>query len=158
VADGRRQRLLRQLAGRGPHAVEDEAALDPEVGGAATEPVDHRLDRTVPVAEAAGVAADREGHLAPAHALRRLVLAQLVGDPGEVLGALQAGHHLQVLLDEVREVDEAPGPVGAEGAGDGTAGARRQVHQGVRSDGTLEVDVQIGLRESGQVAHGATLR
>src|ERR671910_1357168 len=66
--------------------VEDQAPLDSEGVSARSEPVNDRCQRLLPISGSRAVRGGAERHLCIPNALRRLVLAELVGHAPKVLG------------------------------------------------------------------------
>src|SRR5207247_7090755 len=81
-----------------------------------------------------------------AHALRRLVLAQLERDPPKRRFAAHAFPHPLV-------VDKEPGQVHEPATGRLDATLRRELYEGGRPNGPLEVEVQMRFGQRAQVPH-----
>ena len=147
------QRSLGQLESRVTHQIGGEAGRDAEVAPTGLEAVQHGFDRPEPVvAEAGRVVARREDHLGVADAGAGLVLAELVGEPPEVLDAPEQRAHRRVLPDEIVEPREPPSTVDQSG-GNGRARPLRELAHGRDPHRALEVDVQLRLRKGREVAH-----
>ena len=110
--------------------------------------LDPRLPVALSVAEPLAVRGGGEGDLGVAGALRRLVLAELVGDPPEVGGPPQARAHQLVLGEEGGETAEGTTVAGHLDPVRVADGAER-----VPPHGALQVDVQVGFRQAQEVAH-----
>ena len=155
VLQGHFERTLGHLEARVAHDVRRDADRDPEVAPAGLEAVQHGFDRPEPVvAQAWRVVARGEHDLGVPNAVAHLVLAELVGDPPEVLGLGQQGTGGDVLRDEVVEVREPPSAAGEAGRHGGT-GEVGQLLDGRDPDRTLQMDVQLCLREEREVSHAA---
>jgi hypothetical protein len=85
-------------------------------------------------------------------ALRRLVRAELAGDAGEVLRPAQAVPHHRVVVAELAEPREHAAELGHR-----HPVRRGELAQGGPPDRALQMDVQMRLREAGQVTHAARI-
>src|SRR5918994_3951182 len=132
--------------------VQDQPTPDPEGVPPRVEAVDDRRQWPIPVPCSLAVRRGCKGDLRIAHALRCLVLTELVRHPPEVLRVNATGPHGSVLNEEIAK------------ARDDTAVARKTIWQ---RDGmtvcqlakrrwpnsVLEVDVDVRLLEGREIAH-----
>jgi hypothetical protein len=147
------ERFARLVDPEVAHDVGRELHADAVGSGAAVQTVEDGLDRAEPVVEPRGVVRRAEHRLRVPDAGGREVLAELLGDPAEVVRGRQERARLPVVPDEVHEPVEPPGVV-AEAVRDGHAVPIGELPDRGDPDRTLEVDVQLGLREGTEVAHG----
>jgi hypothetical protein len=146
------QRSLGHLEAGVAHEVGGEAGRDAEVATAGLEAVQHGFDRPEPVVvQAGGVVAGGEDHLGVPDPLR-LVLAELVREPPEVIRGPEQCTHRRALRDEVLEPCEAPAIVDETGR-DRRARSLRELADGRDPHRALEVDVQLCLRQHRELAH-----
>ncbi len=149
------QRALRQLGPGVAHEVGSESGRHPELAPASLEAVQHGLDRAEPiVAETRGMVAGREHDLDVADAVARLVFAELVRQPAEVLGGGEQGAHRRVLPDEVVDAGEPPAPA-REAGRHRRAPPLGELANGLDPHRSLQMDMELRFRESREVAHPA---
>ncbi len=116
--------------------IEHKPTPNPKLLLAAEKTVEDGGQWHVPVAQAKRVERRTERHLGIPHALGRFVLAQLERDPPKRRFAAHARPHPLV-------VDEEPGQVDEPATGRLDATLRRELYEGGRPNGPLEVEVQV---------------
>jgi hypothetical protein len=136
-----------------PGMVEDHLAFDAMLGLPLGQAGQHRLQGHLQVAKPFPVGGSGEGDLGVAGALRGFVGAEFSRDPGEVLRPAQAVPDQRVVVGERAEAGVADRAV-TRVAGDGHAVAGGDLAESGRPDRALQVNMQMGLGQEGQIAHG----
>lgn len=149
VGPGELQRAPQSLEGAAPRVVQQHLAFDAITLLTDDQSPQHALEWHLEPAQSFAVSRGGKGDLGIPRPLRRFVLAELEGDTLEVGRGLQALAHQRVVVGELFETAaklvDRDGNVDAIGLPD--------LLQGAPTDRALDVDMQVRLRQTSQVAH-----
>src|SRR5688572_15338993 len=156
VGDGQLRQLERAARADVPHAADDDAGRQVELALGAPEPRQHGLEDGRQLEPLRLVEDRRVAHLHVPHVLGRAVLGQLVGDALERIRHLQHRQRdverLEVVAQapHLRPGDELPRQLGRGLRRQADALLLRQLPDRARPERSVEVEVEVGLRQAAQ--------
>ena len=114
--------------------VQDQPTLHAKVSLALRKAVEDSAQWHIPVTQPQRVKRRREGYFGVPHTLRRFVGAQLVGNPLEIVGQMEAFAHTLVVGKEAGQGRQRRSGRVAQAGRDGNAVACGQLDKGGRAD------------------------